>query len=95
MGRVKVPYLAVVLPLVLQHLLEVQAAGQVAFSQVVAELRNAEQTLLHTHCFTACKQEYTHKQRKRATKINENMYLTCFRLYLNDCREVQSDSVFM
>ncbi len=56
-GRVKVPYLAVVLSLVLQHLLQVQAAGQVAFSQVVAELRNTEQTLLHTHGFTVRKQE--------------------------------------
>ena len=40
------PYFAVVLLLVLQHLLHVQAAGQVALSKVVAQLRNTEQTLL-------------------------------------------------
>lgn len=46
------PYLAMVLPLVLQHLLQVQTAGQVALGQVVTELRDAEQTLLGDHCFT-------------------------------------------
>lgn len=55
-------YLAMVLLFVLQHLLQVQAVGQVAFSQVVAELRNTEQMLLHTHCVTVCKQEYTQEE---------------------------------
>lgn len=59
MCRVKGHYLAMVLPFVLQHLLQVQAAGQVALCQVVAELRDAEQTLLPAHCFTVCKQEHT------------------------------------
>lgn len=48
------PYLAVVLSFVLQHLLQVQAAGQVALGQVVAELGDAEQVLLCHHCFAAC-----------------------------------------
>lgn len=65
------PYLAVVQPLVLQHLLQVQAAGQVALGQVVAELGNTEQTLLRGHRFTARKQEHTHKQpREESDKIN-------------------------
>lgn len=42
-------YLAVVLPLVLQHLLQVEAAGQVALSQVVAEFGDAQQALLCQH----------------------------------------------
>jgi len=64
-GRVKGLYLAMVLLLVLQRLLQAQAAGQVAFSQVVAELRNAEQMRLDTHCVTVCKQEkHTHRKRE-------------------------------
>lgn len=57
-----------VLVFVLQHLLQVQAASQVALSQVVAELRNAEQTLLRAHCFAVCKNKthtHTHKQTNR------------------------------
>lgn len=60
------PYLAMVLPFVLQHLLQVQTTGQVALSQMVAELRNTEQSLLRAHCFTVCEQEYKH--RKKMTK---------------------------
>lgn len=66
--RVELLYLAMVLLFVLQHFLQVQAAGQVALSQVVAELRNAEQALLCTHCFTVCTQEHT--QREEGDKIN-------------------------
>lgn len=90
--RVKVLYLAMVLPFVLQRLLQVQAAGQVALSQVVAELRNTEQLRLYAHCFTVCKQEnaHTNKHGKRVNKStfvnNTIMYLKCFTLYLNACR---------
>lgn len=52
-------YLAMVLSLVLQHLLQVQTAGQVALSQVVAELRDTEQMLLCTHRFTVLEEKYT------------------------------------
>lgn len=55
-------YLAVVLSFVLQHLLQVQAAGQVALGQVVAELGDTEQALLCHHCFTA--------RQKREKQIN-------------------------
>lgn len=44
-----------VLLFVLQHFLQEEAAGQVALSQVVAELWNTEQTLLHAHRFTIAK----------------------------------------
>lgn len=44
-----------VLSFVLQHLLQEEAASQVALSQMVAELWNTEQTLLHAHCFTIAK----------------------------------------
>ncbi len=59
-----------VLSFVLQHLLQVEAAGQVALSQVVAELRNTEQTLLPSHCFTAYTQEQTHKQIQEESEKN-------------------------
>lgn len=52
---VRVAYLAMVLSFVLQHLLQEEAASQVALSQMVAELWNTEQTLLHAHCFTIAK----------------------------------------
>lgn len=42
-------YLAVVLSLILQHLLQVEAAGQVALSQVVAELGDTQKALLGHH----------------------------------------------
>lgn len=42
-------YLAVVLSLILQHLLQVEAAGQVALGQVVAKLGDAQQALLRRH----------------------------------------------
>ena len=62
-------YLAMILSFVLQRLLQIQAAGQVAFSQVVAELRNTEQPLLRTPRFTVFKEEYTHTQ-AQAEKMN-------------------------
>lgn len=77
MGGVGVPYLAMVLSFVLQHLLQVQAAGQVALRKVVAELRNTEQTLLPAHCFTARKQEYTQHQ----TQEDSEKHNTC-KVYL-------------
>lgn len=60
-------YLAVVLSFVLQHLLQVEAAGQVALCQVVTELRNAEQMLLHTYSFTVNRKKcaHTHKNKER------------------------------
>lgn len=58
-----------VLPLVLQHLLQVQTAGQVALGQVVAELRNAEQTLLTAHGFTVCKREHTNTGETKSTVV--------------------------
>lgn len=61
MGGVIVSYLAMVLSLVLQHLLQVQTAGQVALGQVVAELRDAEQTLLCDHCFTVPQNKNVYK----------------------------------
>lgn len=56
-AEVTVSYLAMVLSLILQHLLQVEAASQVTFSQMVAELWQTEQTLLRTHCFTVAKKE--------------------------------------
>lgn len=56
-----VAYLAVVLSFVLEHLLQVEAAGQVALGQVVAELWNTEQSLLHAHGFTAAGHRRKHK----------------------------------
>ena len=44
-----------VLVFVLQHLLQEEAACQVALSQMVAKLWNAEQTLLHARCFAVAK----------------------------------------
>lgn len=62
-----------VLVFVLQHLLQVQAASQVALSQVVAELRNAEQTLLRAHCFAVCKNKtHTHTQTNKQRKRGQN-----------------------
>lgn len=59
-GHTKAPYLAMVLSFVLQHLLQIHATGQITLSQVVAELGDAEQTLLRAHCLTMIKQEHTH-----------------------------------
>lgn len=45
-----------VLPFVLQHLLDVEAAVEVALHQVVAELWNAEEPGLHTHGLSAVRE---------------------------------------
>lgn len=76
LGFHRQPYLAVVLPLVLQHLLQVQTPGQVTLSQVVTELRDTEETLLFTHRFTAHKKEHTCQNK------HFNLYLKCYKVYL-------------
>ena len=74
-----------VLPFVLQRLLQVQTVGQEALSQVVAELRDTEQVLLHTHRVAAHKQQYT---QETTFEKNAKLYLKCFRLYFNACRGI-------
>lgn len=64
-GHTKAPYLAMVLSFVLQHLLQIHATGQITLSQVVAELGDAEQTLLRAHCLTMIKQEHTRTHGKK------------------------------
>lgn len=49
-----------VLPLVLQGLLQVEAAGQVALGQVVAQLRHAEQARLDVHALPVAGHAHTH-----------------------------------
>ena len=77
MRRVKALYLAMVLMFVLQHLLQVQTACQVALSQVVAELRNAEQTLLRAHCFAVCKKTNKHTHTHTQTGKKSYRIRTC------------------
>lgn len=84
-GHTKAPYLAMVLLFVLQHLLQIHATGQITLSQVVAELGDAEQTLLRAHCLTMIKQEHTrtHGKKKNSTPVTDtDLYLKQFRLYL-------------
>lgn len=72
-----------VLLFVLQRLLQVQAVGQEALSQVVAELRDTEQVLLHTHRVAAHKQQYT---QETTFEKNTKLYLKGSRRYFNACR---------
>lgn len=45
-------YLAVILAFILEHLLDVEAAGQVALGQVVAKLRDAQQPGVDAHALS-------------------------------------------
>lgn len=81
---VNILHLAMVLLFVLQHLLQVQGAGQVALGQMVAELRNTEQTLLHAHRFAA-DNGYTDKHEEHKS-ILEVLWAI-----FNCCREVMQD----